>query len=59
MRREKRIKMMLEAEDIVLKDVPLIPLYYNGSAYLLNKRIKGLYLSPRKWDFFRGIEIVQ
>lgn len=59
MDREKRIKMMLEAEDIVLKDVPLIPLYYNGSAYLLNKRIKGLYLSPRKWDFFRGIEIVQ
>ncbi len=56
---EKRINLMLQAEDILLQDMPFIPLYYNAAAYMLNPRVKGLYLSPRSWDFFRGIDIVE
>ncbi len=55
----KRIGYLLAAEDILMEDLPLIPINYYASPYMISPRIKGLYISPRNWDFFRGVEIVK
>lgn len=58
MDRAKRIQYMHEAEDILMRDLPVAPIYYYASTIMQSERVKGIYLSPRNWVFFRGAEIV-
>ena len=59
MDRAKRIDFMHKAEDILMRDLPVAPLYYYSSNVMQSKRVKGIYLSPRNWVFFRGAEVVE
>ncbi len=59
MDRAKRIEDMHKAEQILMEELPILPLYYYSTPYLESSRIKGVYLSPRNWVFFRGAEVVE
>jgi oligopeptide transport system substrate-binding protein len=41
-----RMKAMHEAERLLVNDMPIIPLYYGVSPYLLSEKVKGIYVSP-------------
>lgn len=55
----KRIGYLLKAEDILMQDLPVLPINYYSTPYMVSERVKGMYISPRNWDFFRGVEIVK
>lgn len=53
----KRSQLYHDAEDILMDDMPVIPLYYYTQNYMLKSNIKGLHLSPLGWSFFRSVTI--
>ena len=55
----KRIGYLLKAEDILMQDLPVLPINYYSTPYMVSERVKGMYISPRNWDFFRGVEIAE
>ena len=59
MDRAKRIEDMHRAEQILMQDLPVLPLYFYSTPYMQSARVKGIYMSPRKWVFFRGAEVVE
>ena len=56
---DTRMGYFLKAEEILMDDMALLPINFDSTSYMINPRIKGIYLSPRDWDLFRGIEIVE
>ena len=59
MDRAKRVEAMHKAEQILMQDLPVLPLYFYSTPYMQSARVKGIYMSPRKWVFFRGAEVVE
>lgn len=59
MNRDKRIEAMHKAEAILMRDLPLLPIYFYSTPYMQSARVKGIYLSPRYWPFFRNAEVVE
>jgi oligopeptide transport system substrate-binding protein len=55
----KRVGYLLEAEDILMRDMPVLPLYFYATPYMQSARVKNIYISPRNWDFFRAAEVVE
>jgi len=53
----KRSQLYHDAEDILMDEMPVIPLYYYTQNYMLKSNIKGLHLSPLGWSFFRSVTI--
>ncbi len=43
---EKRKKLMLEAETILMDEMPLIPIYYFTDVYVKNDNVKGVVMDP-------------
>ena len=56
--RVKRINYLHEAEKILVKDMPLIPLYFASTAVMQSKRVKGIYYVPMGYVLFRGAEVL-
>lgn len=56
---QKRYELYHKAEDILMNDMPIIPLYYYTQNYMVKSNIKGLHLSPLGWVFFRTVTISQ
>ena len=59
MDRSKRMENMHKAEEILMRDLPVLPLYFYSTPYMQSARVKGVYISPRNWVFFRGVEVVE
>lgn len=55
----KRINYLHEAEKILMRDLPVAPIYFYTSLEMQSKRVKGIHKSPLGWVLFRGAEIVQ
>ena len=53
----KRINYMHEAEKILMKDLPVLPIYFYSSAVMQSRRVKNIYRSPRGFVLFRGAEV--
>lgn len=53
----KRSQLYHNAEEILMNDMPVIPLYYYTQNYMLKSNIKGMHLSPLGWSFFRSVTI--
>ncbi|NLN51707.1 MAG: peptide ABC transporter substrate-binding protein [Clostridiaceae bacterium] len=51
------IVAMREAEDILMADYPLIPLYHRSTNLLMNGRVKGWNLTPTNNFYFRNAYI--
>lgn len=50
--REERIKYMHEAEDVLAKDMPIIPIYFYTDMYLKSDKLDGFYASPLGYKYF-------
>ena len=59
MDRSKRMEDMHSAEAILMRDLPVLPLYFYSTPYMQSARVKGVYISPRNWVFFRGVEVME
>ena len=59
MDRAKRIEDMHKAEQILMREMPVCPLYFYTTPSMQSARVKGIYHSPRNWVFFRGAEVVE
>jgi oligopeptide transport system substrate-binding protein len=57
--RNRRIGFIKQAEEMIAREVPLIPVMYTRFVYLLNPKVKGLELVPMSLGFgpFRAIEV--
>ena len=59
MDRSKRMENMHKAEEILMRDLPVLPLYFYSTPYMQSARVKGIYISPRSWVLFRGAEVAE
>ena len=59
MDRAKRIEDMHKAEQILMREMPVCPLYFYTTPYMQSARVKGIYMSLRSWILFRGAEVVE
>lgn len=41
-----RMKSMAEAENILMEEMPIIPLYYRADSFIKNPKLKGVVLNP-------------
>ena len=59
--RAKRVAFIKQADELITKDVPLIPVMYTRFVYLINPKVKGLESVPLSLGFgpFRAIEIAR
>jgi oligopeptide transport system substrate-binding protein len=57
--RAKRIALVQQADQLVARDVPLIPIMYTRFVYLTSPRVKGLEVVPLSLGFgpFRAVEV--
>lgn len=54
---QKRIQYFQDAEKILLNEAPLIPLYTNTMAYLVQPYVSGYYPNPKDVHDFKGISL--
>ncbi len=50
--RGERITLMHQAEDILAKDMPIIPIFYYTDLYLKSDKLEGFYSSPLGYKYF-------
>jgi oligopeptide transport system substrate-binding protein len=50
--REERMKAMHAAEDLMMAEMPVMPIYYYTDMYLIRDTLKGYYGSPLGFDYF-------
>ena len=50
----KRAELYHQAEDLLMEDMPVAPLYYYTQAYLLKPYVKDMHISPLGWEFYRS-----
>lgn len=55
----KRLALFQEAEQLLLDEQPIIPLYHDVLAYLYRDNVKGLYMHPRNMVMYKSIEVVK
>lgn len=48
----KRMELLHKAEDILMEDCVVAPVYYYTNAYMANEEIKGIYYAPLGFYFF-------
>lgn len=49
---KERYAKMHEAEDLLAKDMPIIPIYYYTDLYLISDKLEGMYTSPLGYKYF-------
>jgi len=49
---EERMKLLHQAEDILMKDSVVAPIYFYTQPYMANEKLKGWYYSPLGYFFF-------
>ena len=53
----KRLSLFNEAEQLLMDEQPIIPLYHDVLAYLFRDNVKGLYMHPRNMVMFKTVEV--
>ena len=59
--RAQRIGFIKQADELIIKDVPLIPVMYTRFVYLVSPKVKGLEMVPLGLGFnpFRAVEVAR
>jgi oligopeptide transport system substrate-binding protein len=52
---EERMKYIHEAEDIIMKDSGIIPIYFDTDKYMLNEELQGVFSSTEGHFYFKSI----
>jgi oligopeptide transport system substrate-binding protein len=55
----KRLRLLEQAEQILLNDAPIFPLYHPTNQYLFHDNVKGINLHPRNMTMFKGVEVIR
>jgi oligopeptide transport system substrate-binding protein len=55
----KRLRLLEQAEQLLLSDLPIFPLYHPTNQYLFRDNVKGINIHPRNMTMFKGIEVVR
>ena len=55
----KRRKLFAQAEQILLDEAPIMPLYYYVNTYLLSPDTRGIRMNPRNLIVFKSVEVVR
>ena len=58
MDRGKRMEALHKAEAILMRDLPVLPIYFYSGATMTSPRLRGVYQSPFGYTFFRYAEAV-
>jgi oligopeptide transport system substrate-binding protein len=53
----KRAELYHQAEDVLMEDMPVLPVYYYTQNYLLKPHVKDMHISPLGWEFYRNAYI--
>lgn len=56
---KERYAKMHEAEDILAKDMPIIPIYYYTDLYLISDKLEGMYTSPLGYKYFMYCKVTE
>jgi oligopeptide transport system substrate-binding protein len=54
---QKRLDLFSQAENILLTEAPIIPLYTQVGAYLFRDEVRGISLSPRQMTMFQAVQV--
>jgi oligopeptide transport system substrate-binding protein len=55
----KRLAMLRRAEQILLDEVPIIPVYYYVNKFMFRENVKGIALSPRNMVMFKAVQVAR
>lgn len=55
----KRLRLFEQAEDLLMKEQPIVPLYHYVNAAMFRDNVKGLSMHPRNTVIFKQIEVVR
>lgn len=55
--RDTSYKYFMEAEKLLVKDAPLIPLWYEGAYRMLSNKIGGFYANPMRYYNLTGVYV--
>ena len=55
---KKRFEILFRAEEILLDQVPVIPIFYYVSNYLISPRVKGFEFNVADQPVFKGVDIL-
>jgi len=55
----KRLRLLEQAEQVLLSDVPIFPLYHPTNQYLFRDYVKGINIHPRNMTMFKGVEVLR
>lgn len=56
---KERYAKMHEAEDMLAKDMPIIPIYYYTDLYLISDKLEGMYTSPLGFKYFMYCKVTE
>lgn len=56
---KERYAKMHEAEDMLAKDMPIIPIYYYTDLYLISDKLEGMYTSPLGYKYFMYSKVTE
>jgi oligopeptide transport system substrate-binding protein len=51
-----RLELLSRAEQILLEEAPILPLYYYVNVYLFREHVRGVPLNPRNMVMFKALE---
>jgi oligopeptide transport system substrate-binding protein len=55
---QKRLGILSEAENILLNDAPIVPLYTYVGAYMFRDNVRGIPLDAQQMEMFKAAEVV-
>lgn len=53
----KRMELFRQAEQLLLDEAPILPLYHYVNAYMYRDHVKGIPLDPRNMVMFKAVEV--
>ncbi len=54
----KRLNLLSQAENILLNEAPIIPLYTYVGAYMFRDNVRGIPLDPQQMEMFKAAQVV-
>ena len=53
----RRLELLSRAENLMLEDAPIVPLYYGVVRYLIHDNVHGIPLTPRQMLMMQAVEV--
>lgn len=57
--KEIRLRLYIQAQQLIHRDIPVIPLYHSRKIIAYNNKIKNLRVSPKGYVIFKDVELIE